>query len=109
MELFSIFDTSLQKPIATMANMFMCVHVFFSNTIWFQNMWVSKEGVCMARIMDSIGCGWLKQMGMGYGLESKKKAYATPYEALERGVVQDAFVDFTRGAREDIYMFNESS
>jgi hypothetical protein len=48
-------------------------------------------------------------MGMGYGLESKKKAYATPYEALERGVVQDAFVDFTRGAREDIYMSNESS
>jgi hypothetical protein len=46
---------------------------------------------------------------MGYGLESKKKAYATPYEALERGVVQHAFVDFTRGAREDIYMSNESS
>lgn len=87
MELFSIFDTSFQKPIATMANMLMCVPVFLSNTVWFQNLWVSKEGMCMVRRMHSSGRGWLKQGGTSYGIESKRKAYATPYKALERGVV----------------------
>jgi len=38
---------------------------------------------------------------MSYGLESKRKTYITlhgSYQALEGGVVQDAFLDFTRGA-----------